>query len=183
LIKEIYDSGDSIYDDTAMCTMFEYFEFKNNKHPTILSLGLLNHNKTEDWLHEPLFKTILQRFFPIHNPVQVIHEKDNDDEDSEREMREKGYTLPEYYFIIETLNGKHKSDKSGLLKFDDTIEIVLYDEAGNPAANEKYEVYNVQGKQVASGSLDSNGYAKAENIGTSRCHILFPESKKINLSI
>jgi len=87
LIKEIYDSGDSIYDDTAMCTMFEYFEFKNNKHPTILSLGLLKHNKTEDWLHEPLLKTILQRFFPIHNPEQVIHEKDNDDENSEQENR------------------------------------------------------------------------------------------------
>ncbi len=113
------------------------------------------------------------------NKVEALWEmkyvEDNDDEDSEREMRDKVYTLPEYYFTIETLNGKHKSDKSGILKFDDTIEIVLYDEAGNPAANEKYEVYNVQGKQVASGSLDSNGYAKAENIGTSRCHILFPK--------
>ena len=71
------------------------------------------------------------------NKVEAVWEmkyvEDNDDADSEQEMREKGYTLPEYYFVIETLNGKYKSDKSGILKFDDTIEIVLYDETGSPA--------------------------------------------------
>jgi len=92
-----------------------------------------------------------------------------------RKIGRKGYTLPEYCFVIETLNGKHKSDKSGILKFDDIIEIFLYKKSASSTANEKYEVYNVQGKQVASGSLDSNGYAKVENTGTSRCHVFFPK--------
>ena len=60
-----------------------------------------------------------------------------------RKIGRKGYTLPEYCFVIETLNGKHKSDKSGILKTQDYIAIKM-----DGAANEKYEVYNIKGEQV-----------------------------------
>ena len=108
------------------------------------------------------------------NKVEAVWEmkyvEDNDDDDSEQEMREKGYTLPEYYFVIETLNGKHKSDKSGMLKTQDYIAIKM-----DGAANEKYEVYNIKGEQVAAGNLDAKGYAKIENLNVFKTTIVFPD--------
>ena len=101
---------------------------------------------------------------------EMKYVEDNDDEDSEQEMREKGYTLPEYYFTIETVNGKHKSDKSGILKTQDYIAIKM-----DGAANEKYEVYNIKGEQVAAGNLNAKGYAKIENLNVFKTTIVFPD--------
>ena len=54
---------------------------------------------------------------------KVVYTADNDDTDSEQEKKEKGYTLPEYAFIIEC-DGE-KSTESGQLDIKDEIEITV----------------------------------------------------------
>ena len=49
--------------------------------------------------------------------------EDNDDTESQQEMEEKGYTLPEYAFTIEC-DGE-KSTESGQLDIKDEIEITV----------------------------------------------------------
>ena len=52
---------------------------------------------------------------------KVVYMEDNDDTESQQEMEEKGYTLPEYAFTIEC-DGE-KSTESGQLDIKDEIEI------------------------------------------------------------
>ena len=72
----------------------------------------------------------------VEGKWKVIYVEDDDDEDSEKEMLEKGYTLPEYIFTIKS-NGE-ESEQSPLLNVQDYIEIRLKDEDGNPIADAKY---------------------------------------------
>ena len=54
---------------------------------------------------------------------KVIYTEDNDDAESQKEMEEKGYTLPEYAFTVEC--GGEKSTESGQLDIKDEIEIIV----------------------------------------------------------
>ena len=54
---------------------------------------------------------------------KVVYMEDNDDTESQQEMEEKGYTLPEYAFTIEC--GGEKSAESGQLDIKDEIEITV----------------------------------------------------------
>ncbi len=55
------------------------------------------------------------------------------------------------------------------------IEIELKDEEGNPVPGEKYLVTLPDGQKIASGTLDSKGYAKVSNIDPGNCKITFPD--------
>ena len=59
-----------------------------------------------------------------------------------------------------------------------SIEIELVDEAGEPVAGEKYEVTLPDGKTVAKGTLDANGYAKVSGIDPGNCEVSFPDLDK-----
>ena len=50
LIKQLFDSGTSIHEDTAVCAMLEHFGFIGEKIHPAFEAGLLKHNRTEDWL-------------------------------------------------------------------------------------------------------------------------------------
>ena len=54
---------------------------------------------------------------------KVIYTEDNDDAESQKEMEEKGYTLPEYAFTVEC--DEEKSTESGQLDIKDEIEIIV----------------------------------------------------------
>ena len=54
---------------------------------------------------------------------KVVYMEDNDDTESQQEMEEKGYTLPEYAFTVEC--GGEKSAESGQLDIKDEIEIIV----------------------------------------------------------
>lgn len=54
---------------------------------------------------------------------KVVYMEDNDDTESQQEMEEKGYTLPEYAFTIEC-DGE-KSEESPQLDIKDEIEITV----------------------------------------------------------
>lgn len=54
---------------------------------------------------------------------KVIYTEDNDDADSQKELEEKGYTLPEYAFTAEC--GGTESGESGQLDVKDEIKIKI----------------------------------------------------------
>jgi hypothetical protein len=99
-----------------------------------------------------------------------------DDEDIQTEKRSKrGYSAPEYYFIVKVENS---NAKSGLLGYKDWIEIELRDAENNPVAGEEYILYLRTG-DVRRGTLDSNGYAKEERIPPGRCWVKFPKAGEV----
>ena len=58
------------------------------------------------------------------------------------------------------------------------IEIELVDEEDNPVPGEKYKITLPDGKTVATGTLDENGFARVEGIDSGTCQITFPELDK-----
>jgi uncharacterized protein len=103
-----------------------------------------------------------------------LYTEDTDDANSEEEQKEKGYTKPEYYFIIETLDGKHKSEKSGICEMYDRVEIKLKKGNGTSVKNLKYIVFIDDGHSIE-GTLDENGYAKIENLYMNNYFVVFPD--------
>jgi len=83
----------------------------------------------------------------------------------------RGYSAPYYFFVAEIAG---LQQRSGLLKFKDWMEINLEDDDGTKLADQKYRVYLPNG-EVREGKLDSDGYAKVEDIPPGRVEVEFPE--------
>ena len=96
--------------------------------------------------------------------------EDTDDIQSEEEKR-KGYSLPEYYFIVQI---EDSMCRSNLLKFKDYVEINLKDANGNGIPNAAFLLYFSNG-EIKEGQLDSNGYKKVENIPPGEWSVSFPD--------
>ena len=96
-----------------------------------------------------------------------FHE-DTDEVSEEDEL--KGYSAPEYYFIVHVEEGKARS---GLLEFKDWIEIELLDDDDNPVPDEDYILYLPDG-EVRKGKLDGNGFKKEEDVPPGACKVEFP---------
>ena len=93
---------------------------------------------------------------------KVIYTEDNDDNESQQEMEEKGYTLPEYAFTIEC-DGE-KSGESGQLDVMGWIKTQFKDKkTGKPLANKKYTVYLLDGSTIK-GSTDENGFVDLKEL-------------------
>lgn len=104
--------------------------------------------------------------------------EDVDDIQTEEE-RKRGYSAPEYYFIVKVENSKAKS---GLLGYKDWIEIELRDEDGKPVANEEYILYLSNGV-IRKGRLDGNGYKKEDNVPPGNYNIRFPAIAYVRRSV
>ena len=65
----------------------------------------------------------------IRRKWKVIYTEDNDDTDSQKEMEEKGYTLPEYAFTVEC-NGT-ESEESGQLDVTGGLKVQLKEKKTN----------------------------------------------------
>lgn len=81
-----------------------------------------------------------------------------------------------YYF--EVFSGQCRT-KSGMLFNEDTIEIELKDDEGNPKANEEFILFLPNGK-VEQGKLDGNGYKKIEKVPSGNYSVKFPNLKNLN---
>ena len=93
---------------------------------------------------------------------KVIYTEDNDDNESQQEMEEKGYTLPEYAFTIEC-DGE-KSGESGQLDVMGWIKTQFKDKkTGKPLANKKYTVYLLDGSTIKD-STDENGFVDLKEL-------------------
>ena len=105
---------------------------------------------------------------------QVKYTADDDEADSQKELAEKGYTLPEYAFVVEC--GGATSGESGVLEVRGWIKVKYVDKSGNPLANKNYVVYLLDGRQYE-GITDRNGVVKLQNLEFGQYFIDFEDKK------
>ena len=93
---------------------------------------------------------------------KVVYTEDNDDTDSQKEMEEKGYTLPEYAFTVEC-DGV-ESEESGQLDVRGWILATIRNkESGAPMPNQDYVIYKTDGN-IIKGTTDKNGTIDIKNL-------------------
>jgi len=79
------------------------------------------------------------------------------------------YSAPAFYFLVKSAG---MSSRSGLLRFEDYLELKLKDDGGNPLANKKFRLYLSNG-EIRNGQLDGSGYAKIEKIPPGNVRVSF----------
>ena len=92
----------------------------------------------------------------IRRKWKVVYTEDNDDTDSQKEMEEKGYTLPEYAFTVEC--DGIESEESGQLDVMGWIRTRILDKKNKrPVKNMPYKIYYDDGTKET-GTTDGEGY-------------------------
>jgi len=141
----------------VLVTIFEYD--RDSSHDKIVSIpSTINDEKLElEWEYE--------------------YHEDTDEIPSQEEMERYGsqYNPPEYFFTIK-IGGKEygREQESGLLEFKDWIELELYDDDGNPRADEDYKIIFADGSEQE-GKLDSEGKVRLEDIPPGGYRVFFPK--------
>ncbi|MDO5773956.1 MAG: SpaA isopeptide-forming pilin-related protein [Spirochaetales bacterium] len=98
---------------------------------------------------------------------------DDDDTDSQQELEEKGYTLPEYAFTVKCDDAE--SNESGQLDVMGWIKTQFRDRrTGKPIANRKYTIYLSDGT-TKTGTTDSDGFVYEKDLKHGGYYIEFGE--------
>ena len=109
----------------------------------------------------------------IRRKWKVVYTEDNDDTDSQKELEEKGYTLPEYAFTVEC--GGTKSEESGQLDIMGWIKTQFRDRrTGKLIANRKYTIY-LSDDTIKKGTTDSDGFVYEKDLKHGEYYIEFGE--------
>ncbi len=90
-----------------------------------------------------------------------------------QESKGKKYSSPAYYFIARLGN---VSSRSGVIRYQDWIELELKDEDGNTIGGAEYTLHLQNGK-IIKGNLDDNGYAKVEDIAPGKVRVTYDVRK------
>jgi hypothetical protein len=123
-----------------------------------------------DKAHDLITKIpVLVKGGKVETDWEFEYHEDTDDIPTAEES-EKGYHPPEYFFRVH-INGAFED--SALLKFKDWLEIVLKNNEGKVIADEEYILYLPDGTEKK-GKLDSEGYAKVEDVPPGKYKIEFP---------
>jgi hypothetical protein len=102
------------------------------------------------------------------------YEYHEDTDETSEEDKLKGYSSPEYYFIVKVGDSKARSD---ILEYKDWIEIELKDQDDKPVANEEYMLYLKNG-EARKGRLDANGYSREKDVPPGHYSVEFPNLKE-----
>ena len=130
------------------------------------------HDGNDDFVAE--LSTAVQEE-KIRRKWKVVYTEDNDDTDSQKEMEEKGYTLPEYAFTVEC-DGV-ESEESGQLDVRGWIKKqIVYRYTNKPMINLPYKLFTTNGKLVSEGKSDNSGYISVENIKIGRYKLCLGEN-------
>ena len=105
------------------------------------------------------------------------YEEEEVEEEKEETKIKGGFSSPKFYFIVK-VNGV--TARSTLLDYKDYVEIELKTPDGEPAKEEKYQLFLANG-DVRNGTLDSNGHAKEEKIPPGKCWVKFPDSGEVGV--
>ena len=98
----------------------------------------------------------------IRRKWKVVYTEDNDDTDSQKELEEKGYTLPEYAFTVEC--DGIESEESGQLDVMGWIRTRILDKKNKrPVKNMPYKIYYDDGTKET-GTTDGEGYLIKYNL-------------------
>ena len=104
---------------------------------------------------------------------QVKYTADDKDADSQQELAEKGYTLPEYAFVVEC--GGATSGESGVLEVRGWIKTQFKDKmTGAPIANRGYTIYLSDGSRIK-GDSDKYGNVEIRNLRHGEYFIIFED--------
>ena len=104
---------------------------------------------------------------------KVVYMEDNDDTESQKEMEEKGYTLPEYAFTVEC--DGIVSEESGKLDVMGWIRTQFKNKrTGEIMANRGYVIYLIDGSRI-NGKTDENGFVNLKNLKKGDYFIIFKE--------
>ncbi|WP_288567366.1 phage late control D family protein [uncultured Treponema sp.] len=110
----------------------------------------------------------------IRRKWKVIYTEDNDDTDSQKEMEEKGYTLPEYAFTAESSGVK--SEESGQLDVMGWIKTQFINKYNKkPLRNMNYEIRASNGS-LTKGKTDKNGFIELGNLKFYKYSIRFEDN-------
>ena len=104
----------------------------------------------------------------------VIYTADDDDSNSQQEMKEKGYTLPEYAFTIKC-NGI-VSEESGQLDVMGWIRTQFVNHYNKKTlSNMNYEIKAYKGRSIK-GRTDENGFINLTDLKFSKYSIRFEDN-------
>ena len=112
----------------------------------------------------------------IRRKWKVVYTEDNDDTDSQKELEEKGYTLPEYTFTVESSGVK--SEESGQLDVKSGIRFLLQNRR-NGKLLKKIPYLILKNKEVIyKGRTDENGYAEVLDLEIGTYYIVAGKDMK-----
>ena len=94
---------------------------------------------------------------------QVTYTADEDDADSQQELAEKGYTLPEYAFVVEC--GGATSGESGVLEVRGGLRVVLKNQETHEILGNKRISLWREDEKILETRTDSEGYFEVIGIG------------------
>ena len=110
----------------------------------------------------------------IRRKWKVVYMADDDDTDSQKEMEEKGYTLPEYAFTAESSGVK--SEESGQLDVMGWIKTQFINKYNKkPLRNMNYEIRASNGS-LTKGKTDKNGFIELGNLKFYKYSIRFEDN-------
>ena len=98
----------------------------------------------------------------IEIPWVVEYHADNDDSDSEEEIEQYGYTLPEYFFIAEYMGVE--SDQSNVLNVGAFVYCRLYNEEDNEILANMDCILHLPDGTTRNCTSDDQGYVRLENL-------------------
>lgn len=94
----------------------------------------------------------------------------DDGSDEEDRNASGGYSAPQYYFEVRI---ESSTARSGLLKYQDYVEIELKNKKGEPIGGAEYVLYLSDGS-VRKGKLNQQGTAKENNVPPGEHELKFP---------
>ena len=105
---------------------------------------------------------------------KVVYTEDNDDSNSQQELEEKGYTLPEYAFTVECDGAE--SEESGQLDIMGWIRTQFINKYNKkPLRNMNYEIRASNGSLIK-GKTDKNGFIELGNLKFYKYSIRFEDN-------
>jgi hypothetical protein len=106
----------------------------------------------------------------------VVYTPDEDDgSTSANELKEKGYTLPEYHFVAEY--GGAESETGPVLEVRGWIDQqAVHEETGEIAANRKYVLILPSGEKTT-GLTDENGFIRETGLPIGEMYFYLAEDK------
>ena len=106
------------------------------------------------------------------------YHEDVDEIPTDEEMKKYGkkYNPPEYFFVID-IDGYKLGEKqeSGLLEYKAWAGFYYKDNEDKPVPDKKYEIKLADGTKKT-GKVDSNGYAKVDDMPPGKTYISFPDA-------
>ena len=104
---------------------------------------------------------------------QVKYTADDDDADSQKELKEKGYTLPEYAFVVEC--GGATSGESGVLEVRGGLKVQLKDKKTNTLLKNVKISLKQHGSIFKTLTTDENGYFELMEIPVGEYEIVLED--------